>query len=116
MAKVIASLLGLHKDAKYDKLSIPKAMAALSPYILNHLLCFSCQQYGHHRDNCTNKAKCAIVDHSDCSKFQFNRDVQAFKCKQQVSFPEARKIVQETKVSTKNPMLKKLQIISPAPL
>ena len=36
-----------------------------------------------------------------CSKFQFEREVQAVKCNRKVSFPEARRIVQKTKGSTK---------------
>ena len=95
----------------------------VSPYIPNPLRCFVCQNFGHHGKACTKKspvcAKCASKDHTSsfenpcknpakCSNCSGNhpaysrscpvwiqeQQVQKLKIQQNLTFPQARKLVQ----------------------
>ncbi|GBM61180.1 hypothetical protein AVEN_178229-1 [Araneus ventricosus] len=91
---------------------------AVKPYIPNPLRCFKCQRFGHSKlacrgtlacarcgeknhDSlqCTAQEKCANckgnhTSHSrSCPSWQFEKEVISVKIKQQISYPEARKIV-----------------------
>ena len=88
-------------------------------YVPNPLRCFKCQKYGHHRNNCKREAvcaKCGNKDHSDqecnqtplcvncngdhpafsrdCPMWQKEKAVQAIKYKNNVSYTEARKLIE----------------------
>ena len=88
-------------------------------YIPNPLRCFNCQKYGHHQTKCNRPAACAKCgeerhgeqpctkpphcvncqgDHAvfdkACPKFLSEREVAKVRAMQGVSFPEARKIVE----------------------
>lgn len=90
-------------------------------YIPNPLRCFKCQEYGHHKDRCRKSARCAQCsgnDHNDqncsnsphcancggshaasdrqCPRWIREKKVQEIKYKNNISFPEARKMVQES--------------------
>jgi hypothetical protein len=91
----------------------------VDPFIPNPMRCFKCQKFGHHRDSCRNEPKCAKCgesEHEDsdcdrpfkcincgdchpsfskqCPKFKFEKEVQRVKSTNNVSFPEARRIVE----------------------
>ncbi|GBN41238.1 hypothetical protein AVEN_78763-1 [Araneus ventricosus] len=88
------------------------------PYIPNPLRCFQCQKYGHSKDACRGTltcARCAQADHESshctapekcvncrgshtsfsrsCPAWITEKEVVAVKVKEQVSYPEARRIV-----------------------
>ncbi|GBO18691.1 hypothetical protein AVEN_242066-1 [Araneus ventricosus] len=88
------------------------------PYIPNPLRCYKCQRFGHSIQSCRGKqtcAKCAEIGHASdtcqatphcanckgdhpayarsCPRFKDEKEIQAVKVKQNVSFGEARKIV-----------------------
>ncbi|GBM35026.1 hypothetical protein AVEN_240382-1 [Araneus ventricosus] len=91
---------------------------AMKPYIPNPLRCFKCQRFGHSKlacrgtlacarcgeknhDSlqCTAQEKCANCkgNHTSysrsCPSWQFEKEVISVKIKQQIEYPEARKIV-----------------------
>lgn len=94
----------------------------VEPYIPNPLRCFKCQRYGHHKNNCKKDAacsKCASTEHEDiscqattykcvncngahasfsrdCSVWAKEKKIQEVKHTRNISFPEARKIVEAT--------------------
>lgn len=101
-----------HISAGYLKCSV-------RPYIPNPLRCFKCQRFGHSQNNCRGTetcARCSSKDHrsEDCSgpfkcvncegnhpsysrtckKFITEREIQTVKINQNVSYPEARRIVE----------------------
>ena len=89
-------------------------------YIPNPLRCFKCQRYGHHRMACKREltcAKCGTTGHEDkecrqkphcvncdgdhgsfsrdCPLWKKEKDIQTIKVTQGISFPEARKVVEQ---------------------
>lgn len=90
------------------------------PYVPNPLRCFRCQKFGHSKTSCRSKqeicAKCSEPNHDSntcsnkdccancqgnhpsysrqCPKFKFEKEVQTVKVNNNISFPEARKIVE----------------------
>jgi len=107
-------LTTLPREVKVGYLNVPVEM-----YIPNPMRCFKCQRYGHHRDNCKHNdtcARCGGVDHDDkecdkpphcvncsgdhtafsksCPKWQEEKEVQKLKCTLDLTFPEARKLIE----------------------
>lgn len=107
----------LPKSVKIAYLNAP-----IRPYIPNPLQCFKCQKFGHSKNTCRNKsnicAKCSSLNHITddcdaskkccpncqgehpayarvCPKWQLEKEIQTTKVKNNISFPEARKIVNE---------------------
>lgn len=90
-------------------------------YIPNPLRCFRCQQYGHGSRNCERPARCRecgenlhsgspctapkqciackrtdhSVDSKDCPHWKREKEICAVKVKENVSYPEARRLVDE---------------------
>ena len=112
-------ILTFHGSTVPSQINVGFLKVNVSPFIPNPLRCFGCQQFGHHKNTCKNPSKCpkcSMDDHGDtpcdhpikcvncsgdhpaysrtCSKWILEKEVQSVKCKQQVPFPEARKIVQ----------------------
>ena len=97
----------------------------VSPYIPNPLRCFNCQQFGHHGKACTKQsvcAKCSSIEHTSshdspcaatskctnchgphasfdrsCPVWKREQEVQKLKVTLNISFPEARKMVQSNR-------------------
>lgn len=88
------------------------------PYIPNPLRCFQCQRFGHSKASCRGKVTCARCgatghesescsekplcvncnkDHPSysrtCEKFKLEKEIQTVKTKQNIPYPEAKKIV-----------------------
>ncbi|GBN46434.1 hypothetical protein AVEN_21603-1 [Araneus ventricosus] len=91
---------------------------SVRPYIPNPLRCFKCQRFGHSKTNCRGTltcARCAAAGHEStdctavekcvncdgkhtsfsrsCPKWKVEKEVVATKYKQNISFPEARRLV-----------------------
>ena len=90
-------------------------------YIPNPLRCFKCQRFGHHKDNCRNKQvcpKCGVEGHvdtdctndsfkcqncngphssnsKDCPVWHREKSIVKLKTEQNISFPDARKILED---------------------
>ncbi|GBN04963.1 putative RNA-directed DNA polymerase from transposon X-element [Araneus ventricosus] len=92
---------------------------SVRPYIPNPLRCFKCQRFGHSKTNCRGTlicARCAVAGHEStgctadekcvncqgahtsfsrsCPKWELEKEIVALKFKNNISFPEARRIVQ----------------------
>ncbi|GBN38817.1 hypothetical protein AVEN_173375-1, partial [Araneus ventricosus] len=92
---------------------------SVRPYIPNPLRCFKCQRFGHSKTNCRGTltcARCAAAGHESteckavekcvncdgkhtsfsrsCPKWKVEKEVVATKFKNNISFPEARRLVQ----------------------
>ena len=101
----------------------------VEPYIPNPLRCFTCQKFGHHSDNCRDKkhkcARCAgphnindnicstgtspkcvncagqhMASSRDCPMWQQEKEIVKIKTENNISFPEARKIFNQSKTTT----------------
>ena len=93
---------------------------SVEPYIPNPLRCFNCQRFGHHKDKCKCKlvcARCGAEGHEanscsdeikcfnckgkhfayakSCPKWISEKEIQTIKYQQNLSYPEARKIVEQ---------------------
>lgn len=91
----------------------------IRPYIPNPLRCFHCQRFGHSKAACRGSmvcARCSIAGHESegcsntarcfncngdhpsfsksCPKWQFEKEIQAVRAKQNLTYPEARKVVE----------------------
>ncbi|GBL95353.1 hypothetical protein AVEN_154768-1 [Araneus ventricosus] len=91
---------------------------SVRPYISNPLRCFKCQRFGHSRTNCRGTltcARCAVAVHEStgctavekcvncqgthtsfsrsCPKWELVKEIVALKFKNNISFPEARRLV-----------------------
>ena len=89
------------------------------PYIPNPLRCFKCQRFGHSKTSCHGKltcSRCGNVGHENldyeanfcyanckqehssysknCKKWKIEKEIQTVRNKQNISYPEARKIVE----------------------
>ena len=96
----------------------------VEPFIPNPLRCFNCQQFGHHKSNCKRNSicpKCGDKDHPEdncsspvkcsncqgdhpafsrkCPRWQTEKKIQTLKYTQNISFPEARKIIESQSVT-----------------
>lgn len=103
----------LPSDIKVGYLKVP-----VDAYIPNPMRCFKCQQFGHHRDNCRSSdtcSKCGEKDHSrencanvpmcvnckgrhdagsrDCPVWKREKQIMEIKVKQNVSYPEAKRLL-----------------------
>ncbi|XP_055940895.1 uncharacterized protein LOC129971935 [Argiope bruennichi] len=93
----------------------------IRPYIPNPLRCYQCQRYGHSRQSCRGKmvcGKCSSLDHETntcdseilkcpncacahaasskfCPKWQMEKEILAIKIKNNITFKEARQIVND---------------------
>ena len=103
------------------ELKIGYNIAKVEVYVPNPLRCFGCQRFGHHEDKCNNKPTCRkcgmydsdhseyncardvrcsncqgqhTADSKDCPVWQREKEIMRVKYTQNISFPEARKIVQ----------------------
>ena len=110
----------LPKSVKIASLNIP-----IEPYIPNPLRCFKCQHFGHHSTKCTKNSicpRCGESGHPEaectstvkcsncngahpaysrkCPRWQMEKQIQIIKYTQNISFPEARKIVQAQTATT----------------
>ena len=87
----------------------------LRPYVPNHLRWFNCQRFGHSKTSCHGKTSCALCDvignkRQDCEaqfccvncqqkhpsyskKWKIEQEIQAVPTQQNISYTEARKIV-----------------------
>ena len=100
-------------------------------YIPNPQRCFKCQKFGHSRFTCGGTArcpKCGLDDHGDdpcegpekcincggchpayaksCPSWKIEKEVQRIKVTQNIGFPEARKMVELTRVPSFSSVLK----------
>ena len=91
----------------------------VEPYVPNPLRCFNCQRFGHHKDKCKCKLVCArcggegheadgcsntikcfnckgkhFASAKTCPKWISEKEIQNLKFKQNIPYPEARKIVE----------------------
>ena len=91
------------------------------PYIPNHLRCFKCNNFGHGQNTCCNRltcARCGQLDHEskacqndmactncggkhfaysrECPKWKLEKMVQQVKVERNLSFTEARKVVESS--------------------
>ncbi|GBL97223.1 hypothetical protein AVEN_84930-1 [Araneus ventricosus] len=91
---------------------------SVRPYIPNPLRCFKCQRFGHSKTNCRGTltcARCAVAGHEStgctaaekcancqgkhtsfsraCPKWELEKEIVTLKFKNNISFPEARRLV-----------------------
>ena len=91
----------------------------IRPYIPNPLRCFNCQRFGHSKTSCRGKltcSRCGVVGHEsleceapfhcvncsqdhpsyskNCEKWKIEKEIQTVRTKQNISYREARKIVE----------------------
>lgn len=112
-------ILTFKNPVRPEKLHILKEIITVTPYIPNPLRCFQCQKFGHHENNCKNTpvcvncagvgnhhedscdkpVKCANCqgDHpansNKCPDWITEKDVTKVKFTNNITYPEARKIV-----------------------
>ncbi|XP_035205691.1 uncharacterized protein LOC118180736 [Stegodyphus dumicola] len=110
----------LPKNIKAGYLNCP-----VRPYIPNPMRCFQCQRFGHTKISCRGKltcARCSVAGHNSdactaaplcinckgehaafsrsCPKWKAEREIQAVKHKRNISYAEARRIVEGTQPRT----------------
>ena len=98
----------------------------VEPYIPNPLRCFKCQRFGHHKDRCRCEPRCAqcgevnheadscnnplkcpncqgnhLASSKECPKWILEKEVQTVKYTRHISYPEARKLVENRMPSGK---------------
>ena len=103
------------------ELKVGYNLVKVSPYIPNPLRCYNCQKYGHHESkclkptvckkcgesgldhielSCSNPIKCPncqgnhSADSKDCNIWKLEKEINRLKFTNNISFPEARKLVQ----------------------
>ena len=94
-------------------------------FIQNPLRCFRCQRFGHHKNNCTAEPSCVQcgqqghegpqctstalcvnckgthpANSKDCTKWKTEKNIQKIKATNNISYPEARKIVETSQFAT----------------
>ncbi len=100
-------------------------LVSVDAYIPSPLRCFNCQLFGHHKDRCRRDvvcARCGVAKHNNdsctetehcvncdgkhsafsrnCPKWKAEQEVVRIKHTQNISFPEARKLVQTPETPT----------------
>jgi hypothetical protein len=113
-------LLTFSSPTPPDSIKAGYIILKTEPYIPNPLRCLNCQRYGHHKDKCKRAAacpRCSVAGHaendctaqlkcancsgdhaaysSDCETWKVEKQVCKIKATLNVSYPEARKIVNE---------------------
>ena len=105
------------------ELKVGYSIIKVNPYIPNPLRCYNCQKFGHHEQkclksavckkcgesgsdhielSCKNPPKCAncngahSADSRECMAWKREKEINTIKYTQNISFPEARKIVQNS--------------------
>ena len=105
------------------ELKVGYNIVKVNPYIPNPLRCYNCQKFGHHEQkclksavckkcgesgsdhielSCNNPPKCAncngahAADSRDCMAWKREKEINTIKYTNNISFPEARKIVQNS--------------------
>ncbi|XP_055925539.1 uncharacterized protein LOC129957299 [Argiope bruennichi] len=111
-------ILTFHSPKLPDSIKAGYMKLPVRPCIPNPLRCFKCQRFGHSKTNCRGTltcARCAVVGHEstecsskekcvnckgehtsfsrDCPAWKLEKEIVTVKVKEQVSFPEARRIV-----------------------
>lgn len=118
--KTNSIILTFNNPIRPEKLTIFFEKIPVRPYIPNPLRCFYCQKFGHHENNCKNTpvcsncagegnhhegscdrpAKCANCGDphpafsNKCPTWQKEKEVTRIKFSQNISYPEARKLVE----------------------
>ena len=115
-------ILTFNNPIRPDKLVIFFEIIPVRPYIPNPLRCFECQKFGHHENNCKNTLICAhcagVGNHHEgscdrpakcancggphpassnkCPTWLKEKEVTRVKFTNNISYPEARKLVENT--------------------
>ena len=114
-------IMTFDKPVVPSKLKIGYQVVNVDVYVPNPLRCYNCQMFGHHEDRCTKQSVCKRCgqrgsDHDQqacnedpkcancseahpaysktCSAWKREKEILRIKYTQNISFPEARKIVQ----------------------
>ncbi|GBN76659.1 hypothetical protein AVEN_66617-1 [Araneus ventricosus] len=113
-------ILTFHTPRLPEYIKAGYVRCSVRPYIPNPLRCFKCQRFGHSKTNCRGTltcARCAVTGHEStgctaveqcvnfqgehtsfsrsCPKWKLEKEVVATKFKNNISFPEARRLVKE---------------------
>ncbi|GBL78442.1 putative RNA-directed DNA polymerase from transposon X-element [Araneus ventricosus] len=113
-------ILTFHTPRLPEYIKAGYVRCSVRPYIPNPLRCFKCQRFGHSKTNCRGTltcARCAVAGHEStgctaveqcvncqgehtsfsrsCPKWKLEKEVVATKFKNNISFPEARRLVKE---------------------
>ena len=118
MIRVNTAILTFNRPTPPATLKVGFGRCTVQPYVPSPLRCFKCQQFGHHQDNCSKAkvcAKCAQPDHQDtactamkcvncngehtaysknCPRWITEKEIPRVRTERNISFPEARKIVE----------------------
>ena len=120
LEKTFSYILTFNTPTIPDKILIFFAMMPVEPYIPNPLRCFQCQRFGHHIKNCKHEAVCANCSQkghvlANCTNEQLcincqehhaatsrncrawikEKEIQKTKHLRNITYPEARRIVEE---------------------
>ena len=114
-------IVTFNKSSLPKELKVGYNLIKVNPYIPNPLRCFNCQKFGHHETkclkspvckkcgesgsghielSCNNPIKCANcqgnhpADSRDCLVWKREKEINTLKYTNNISFPEARKIIQ----------------------
>ncbi|XP_055936856.1 uncharacterized protein LOC129966457 [Argiope bruennichi] len=82
-------ILTFHSPKLRDSIKAGYMKLPVRPYIPNPLRCFKCQRFGHSKTNCREHTSFS----RDCPAWKLEKEIVTVKVKEQVSFPEARRIV-----------------------
>ncbi|GBO20396.1 hypothetical protein AVEN_146339-1 [Araneus ventricosus] len=113
-------ILTFHTPRLPEYIKAGYVRCSVRPYIPNPLRCFKCQRFGHSKTNCRGTltcSRCAAAGHEStgctavekcvncqgkhtsfsrsCPKWKLEKEVVATKFKNNISFPEARRLVKE---------------------
>ena len=119
-------ILTFNNPSRPEKVNIFFERITVSPYIPNPLRCFNCQKFGHHENNCKNLLTCVncagLGDHHEgscnkpvkcancgaphpansnkCPVWKKEKEVTRIKFTNNISYPEARKLVENVPAQT----------------
>lgn len=120
--KLNTYILTFSTPKRPEEIKIAYFKVKVDAFIPSPLRCFKCQRFGHHKDsckkNCSTCARCGEEGHEmdtcqkahkcvncngphtsfskDCTKWKFEVQVQTVRTHNNISFPEARKLVEST--------------------